>query len=290
MSANAELLKGNHHRLTDNYNFFTKYKLSCQDRLNSENPDTRDWLELVNKMKYDSPGYAFFKGLLEKKKAIVVKIGPIAMIEKEYNIGEALATLKLPTFLTYHCIIHCLEDIEDLKKSMPRYLCRTKGNLISILVMPELIGGVMKDYEWSKDNFYIMQNIFKHVVLSILYASTRIGFNHRDLHIDNVRLVKTKRQHVDYEEFGRLELYAIMPVIMDYNLSLINSTKYSDVYKFDILRYINSCHQDLHGVFNTNNYNQLISKISWDNTKPTPADANKLLSAIDKFIYVQMRI
>ena len=93
-----------------NNNNSIKYKLDCQNIIDkSENSDTKDWLNLEKQIDHDSEEYTLYNALLEKNKQIVVKIGP-EKLKYEYEIGNLLDTLKIPTFLGYICMFNCLDD------------------------------------------------------------------------------------------------------------------------------------------------------------------------------------
>lgn len=236
------------HNNEDSY----KYKLeTCQSNIdkNNENPETKDWLNLEKQISHDSEEYTLFNAfLIQKKKSIVVKIGPELLLE-EYKIGEILEDkIKLPIFIGFYCIFNCLDDFQSIRTKSKdeqieinkkrRDLCKKNGNKINILVMPYISGNHIQNTKWKMDELKILKNIMNHIVISLIYAYTRIGFIHGDLHLGNVILQKTKRKNINYEEFGNIEIIGnIMPIIMDYGKSNLDVNNTEFLYE-DIKRII----------------------------------------------------
>ena len=270
-----------------------KYKLNCQSKIDSniDNPETKEWLELQSKIKHMSSDYKLFKGLLDKNKSIVVKIGT-DKLRYEYNIGEKLDDLNLPTFLSFNCIFTCNDDFKSLdSKSINnntanrQYLCKKDGEQITILVMPDIKLGAIYTYEWTEKNFTILQNILKHTVMSMLYARYKLGYVHNDLHKDNVLLKKTTRKTISYDELGELDVFGFIPIIMDYDKSFMKSSmeiKYNDVYD-DLIRIIMGLYQDTNTVFDTANIITLLQKYNKDKTIISKTICKALCNEIDNF-------
>jgi len=242
------------HNNEDSY----KYKLeTCQSNIdkhdknneNSDNPETKDWLNLEKQISHDSEEYTLFNAfLIEKKKSIVVKIGPELLLE-EYKIGEILEDkIRLPIFIGFYCIFNCLDDFQRCKTKSKdeqieinkkrRDLCKKNGNKINVLVMPYISGNHIQNIKWKIDELNILKNIMIHIIISLIYAYTKIGFIHGDLHLGNVILQKTKRKNITYGEFGNIEIHGgIMPIIMDYGKSNLD-VKNPDFLYEDIKRII----------------------------------------------------
>jgi hypothetical protein len=219
---------------THNSNNSFKYKISCQEKINPDNPDTRDWLELLSKLEHDSPTVKLYKGLLEKSKSVVAKVGRVSL-QHEFEIGSRLINLHIPSFLGFHCNFQCLDDFNTLNTAS-KFLCKERGEAVNVLLMPYVDGQRIDEHRWTREQFPLLKNILKHVVLSLLYASLKIQFIHGDLHLGNVMIKKTSRKKISYGEFGDLECMGFIPVIMDYDRSSIGSG-FEGVYK-DIKRFI----------------------------------------------------
>ena len=246
-----------------NHNTF-KYKLNCQEKIDSsKDKHSKEWLELLSMIKHDSPDFKLFYALLEKENHIVVKIGP-SILEKEFIIAKELETLKLPTFLHYFCKFQCLDNFNTITNSS-KYLCKESGDNITILVMPNIDLGDIGKYKWNRDNFDILKNIIKHIIISLLYAYKDIGFIHKDLHLGNILLKKTKRKEIIYGDLGNLELMGIHPVIMDYDKSIIQRNSLNLVYD-DLERFINLLQSDMFDIrINCNNIINTLDKLLKEN-------------------------
>lgn len=219
---------------THNSNNSFKYKISCQEKINPDHPETRDWLELLSKLEHDSPTVKLYKGLMEKSKSVVAKVGRISL-KHEYEIGSALTELHLPTFLGFHCNFQCLDDFHQMNAAS-KFLCKERGEGIHVLIMPYVDGQRIDEHKWTREQFPMLKNILKHITLSLLYASLKLQFAHGDLHLGNVMIKKTTRKKISYEELGDLELMTYLPIIMDYDRSSVGSG-FEAVYK-DIKRFI----------------------------------------------------
>ena len=292
MATSASLL--NQSRLSPHNNEESfKYKLNCQSKIDTDvdNPETKEWLQLQSKIKHMSSDYKLFRGLLDKTKSIVVKIGSDKLVY-EYSIGEILDKLNLPTFLSFNCMFSCNDDFKSLdSKSINnntanrKYLCKKDGDKLVILVMPNVKLGAIYTYEWQTNNFKILQNILKHIVMSMLYSRYTLGFVHGDLHKDNVLLKKTTRKTLLYGELGSLDVLGYIPIIMDYDKSFIKSTMEindKDVYD-DVFRIIIGLCQDTNTVFDTANIITLIQNYSKTKTIISKEICEALCNEIDKF-------
>ena len=62
---NVTLLNPNRLSLHNNEDSF-KYKLDCQSKIDPENPETKEWLEIQSKLKHFGD-VKLFNGILEKK-------------------------------------------------------------------------------------------------------------------------------------------------------------------------------------------------------------------------------
>lgn len=257
-----------------------KYRINCQSKVNNSS-DTEDWLELLNIIPHTSPDYKLFNAMLEKEKEIVVKIGP-SKLKEEYKIGKQLVRLQLPTFLDYYCIFNCLENFKTLNNSS-KYLCKDSGENVTILVMPTINLGSISNYNWNRDNFNILLNVIKHVILSVLYAYDIEHFIHGDLHLGNVLLKKTKRKNINYGELGSLKCMGIIPVIMDYDKSYIKEKSINLVYD-DIIKFINLTHSDMYDIrIDSGNIMNTIYKLLKYNKSITYHTVIQLLNEIDTF-------
>lgn len=286
MSNYAKLLKPDRLSNHNDEDFF-KYKIDCSSKISDNNPETLEWLEIKNQIKHNSEEYKILSGILEENKSIVVKVGN-NKLSREFEIGKLLDSLNLPTFLSYYCLFKCLDDIKTIgsknnKNQLNRkHLCRKTGEEITILLMPNIELGSIKDYNWNENNFDILKNILKHIVKSLSYARKYIGFVHNDLHYGNVLLKKTKRKEINYKEFGKLEVNGLLPIIIDYDRSIIYNTQNIqkiDLYN-DFIRIINGMSLDTDVVFKILDILNIISKYEKHNI--TPLICEEICNTIDK--------
>jgi hypothetical protein len=196
-----------------------KYRLNCQSRIDPEDPETKSWLELTHLFKPDkSDQFRVFKGLLEKRRTIVAKVGVGPLLDKEYTIAESLQTLNLPTFLTFYCKFKCLDTIKSMNATT-QSLCKKDGDPITVLIMDDVKLGQIDKFPWSRENFNMLLNVLAHITVSLLYAAKILGFAHRDLHLGNILLRRSMREEVHYNGVGFLPVLGILPIIMDYDRS-----------------------------------------------------------------------
>lgn len=300
----ASPLKPDRNSNHNNNNSF-KYKLDCQTLIDNHketdtSPDTKDWLHLVKQIEHDSPDYILYNALLEKHKQIVVKIGP-DKLQNEYEIGKLLDTLKLPTFLGYICMFSCLDDFytfkgktkeeKDFLNSKRTSLCKKEGEKINILVMPYINSGTIDKYKWTKQNFDILKNVIKHIVITILYSAISIGFIHTDAHLGNIMIQKTKRQIIKYGDFYEIEIIGgIMPIIMDYDKAIIQgeTVNLPLVYN-DINKLFNLLNAELKIKVNISRILDLIRTLTTKKILITKEVCDKLLYEIDSLeIYLDL--
>ena len=284
-----------------NNNNSIKYKLDCQNIIDkSENSDTKDWLNLEKQIDHDSEEYTLYNALLEKNKQIVVKIGP-EKLKYEYEIGNLLDTLKIPTFLGYICMFNCLDDFYKIKgkskaekifiNSKRSFLCKKEGEIINVLVMQYITNGSIDKYNWNKDNFIILKNVIKHIVISLLYSALMIGFIHTDAHLGNIMIQKTKRKNINYGDFYSLEIIgSIIPVIMDYDRAIIqkDAVDLALVYN-DVRKVFSLLDTELKIKFNISKLLDLLRILIINKIRITKEVCNEILSEIDKLeIYLDL--
>ncbi len=289
INATATLLNPNRLSLHNNEDSF-KYKLDCQSKIDPENPETKEWLEIQSKLNHFGD-VKLFNGILEQKKTIIVKIGTDKLLTKEYDIGKIIDTLHLPTFINFICIFSCNDNIKSIDSKLNnnntnrKYLCRKTGDKLTIIIMPDIQLGLLYIFKWNRDNFYILKNILKHIILSLCYARLKIGFIHNDLHIGNVLIKQTTRKTIDYKEFGQLDTFNYIPIIIDYDRSIIKQTnEFSepDIYN-DFFRIISGICQDVNTIFDIPQFNTLNSKYKSHTLPITNEICINLCKEIDKF-------
>ena len=121
--------------------------------------------------------------------------------------------------------------------------------------------------------------------MSLCYARLKLGFIHNDLHIGNVLIKQTTRKTIDYKEFGQLETFNYIPIIIDYDRSIIKQTNdfsEPDIYN-DFFRIISGICQDVNTVFDIPQFNTLNSKYKSQKLPITNEICINLCKEIDKF-------
>jgi len=202
-----------------------KFKLTCQDKVSSNN-DTKTWIELSSKIDHDSGDYKIFIGLLEKDKPIIIKVGNNEKLEKEYNIAQNLYNEKLPNFIKFYCYFKCLNNLDNI--TINTSLCAESGSEQGIIVMPYYNVGQIDKYKWTRSNFTMFKSVLKHTIFSLLYAYEKYGFIHRDTHLGNILLKTTKKKQIKYNHEIILEVDGMLPIIMDFDRSIITTDKTKD--------------------------------------------------------------
>ena len=196
-----------------------KFKLNCQSKLTTDNPTTKDWLTVI---KHISDEHPVLKGVLEKRKEVVVKYGKPSDIQKDYVIAESLSGLS--NFLKYYCTFTCEDDLSDLRRRP--YLCDPSAiakQPYGFIVMPYFPLGSMMEYRWDRGNFELMKSTVKQVCFAMLQAFEKHGMVHRDLHTGNVMLRRTKKVSVTYGSRA-LPTAGMYPIIIDFGRSDTSQT------------------------------------------------------------------
>ena len=250
-----------------------KFKIDCKERV------TNDWLELTRLFPHDSDDYKVYAGLVDKRTYIVAKIGP-KNLDEEYGVGLKLEELGLPTFMAFSCIFKCLDNFSKMN-AMTKELCKKTGDSITVIIMPHLAEGRIDQWShWKRESFYVLKNVLKHLCISLLYAAHKLGYTHKDLHLGNILLKKTQRKQIAYGEFGNLEVFGIIPVIMDYEDSVFNMHNKRAVYE-DIRRSINLM-GDQNVQYGTDTIRYLLTRLFNDNAEINIDTCNTICNQIDK--------
>ena len=266
-----------------NHHDTEKYHISCASRITEQTPDTQHWLRIEERMKHDGSKYAVFKGVLEKDKDIIIKLGP-PVLQQEYLIGETLATIGLPTFLRHTCVFDCLDNKQELfdKDFVPSHLCKKTGDTIHVLVMPFIKGRIAVDYSWTRTNIEDLKVAFKHIVLSLFTAFHRVGFIHGDLHPGNVLLQPIEKDiTLNYSVVGDMKIRGYLPVIMDYDKSNLPTTNPCLIYN-DLHIYIKNVSANIHDIrLNDRDVLELLEELQQRATFPSLEVCRTICETID---------
>ena len=253
-----------------------KFRLNCKERVSSIKPTTEDWLSVINKIDHYSSEYKLFVGLLEKQKPVVVKVGVVVKLKKEYDFGEKLQSLKLHTFIKFYCNFTCNDNIMSLNNA--RSFCNGPGDSMGLLIMANYKLGRIDMYKWTKETLPILKNVMKHVLCSLICAYVNMGFIHSDTHLGNILLKSTKRINIEYGDFVLPISDGIIPVIMDFDRSFIvdrNTEQHLRAMYRDLHRFVYLLGSDLPKIkFDTSTISGYLQNLARDES-PLPENFYK---------------
>ena len=190
-----------------------KFMLPCQKWVD-KGKDTSEWLEIRAAL---SDRHPVLSGIMEKRKAVVVKYGPPKDIHHEYDISKDIQTL--PNMIRFYCSFVCKEGVlagRDFNKHP--YLCATTGDDVGFIAMPHIPLGSMNHVRWTRGNLEALKSVTQQVCCAILYAFERVGFLHNDLHLSNVLLKKTAKSSERYGAYS-VNVDTYYAVLMDFGRS-----------------------------------------------------------------------
>ena len=157
-----EMYRSSNHSNNNNNNTY-KFKLDCSGDMSS--------VSLIQKFDHHSSDFKIFQGLLDERKKIVVKVGTISILQKEYRIGKQLFESKLPNFIDFYCLLECKNKLS--KVNVGTTICNnTETDDIGGLIMPLYSLGEIEKYKWNRENFDVLKNVIKHVCCTLLYTFT----------------------------------------------------------------------------------------------------------------------
>ena len=230
-----------------------KYHIDC--KYLEENTNQIQITKLIRNQK----DISILSAVIQEKKNqnqrhIVVKIGrEDRTIEKEYNYGKELEKTKIPGFINYMCLFSCIDDTH-LRGETPHEICKGKEdnpeNHKKVLIMPYIMGGSIKYFDWNSNNFHILKSVLLQTLMSIFLAFHKVGFIHGDLHLDNILLKKTKKQEITYvlgDQTYSIPTNGYKIVIMDFDSSWmhVNKEEAIEFYWLDVYNMISRVNLDL---------------------------------------------
>ncbi len=192
----------------------TKFSLNCDHEKDK-------WLNLINILyKSYNQNVIIIKALYENKKNIVLKVGMLEAINKEFDNADKLK--DLPSFIRYYCKFICNDDIKDIIKNedmITTYkLCEQNKDKIGIISMNYYEIGSIGNYNWGSENFNILKNVLCQTIFAILYSYQELGFLHGDLHCDNILLKNKNINEINYGDYKLpIDMYEVR--IMDFEKS-----------------------------------------------------------------------
>jgi serine/threonine protein kinase len=194
-----------------------KFSLKCEE-------DKDKYLNLVNILyKSINENAVIIKGLYDNKKDIVLKIGILPAINKEYDIASKLK--EIPNFIRYYCKFLCEDDIKEIinnENMLNAYNLGKNGkNTLGILTMGYYKLASIGNFIWKSGELNVLKNVLKQSVFAICYAYKMEGFVHGDLHADNILLKEKNICEIDYC-YKKLLVNTFEIRIMDFEKSRLN--------------------------------------------------------------------
>lgn len=252
----------------------SKYIIDCSNKLEKSNYTTKDWFEIQDILKETNynENNKIILGILEKKKQCVAKIGETDTLENEYKISNSINGFNvIKTF----CFFKCFDDYKLIDKSSG-YLCKKKGDKMSVLLMEYCSLGNMRDFDFYKYQveFY---SCVKQAILCMIELCYNVGFYHQDGHAGNFLLKRTKTQFVVYEIDGieyKIKTNGLKVVIMDFENSTLIGKPKSEIFAKDFLI------KDINRFINDLGMNS--KKITYSNKNIISLNINKIIQEIDK--------
>lgn len=213
-----------------------KYALDCTNKLENSNYTTKDWFEITKIIETTNNGdkNRIILGILDKHKQIVAKIGENNTLHKEFVISNELFSTNV---IKTYCFFKCNDDYTQVNEER-EYLCNSKGNKMSVLLMEYCELGNMREFDFYKYQpaFY---SCMKQALLTLIELCHNQGFYHNDFHAGNVLIKKTKMNTIDYiikDKIYTVKIQGYKAVIMDYeNAVLVNKPK-TEYYNNDFLQ------------------------------------------------------
>lgn len=138
----------------------------------------------------------------------IVKIRPKGRLDHEYYIGLKLNELGSPHFIqTISLTPHPTRRDTD------------------VLRLSKASGISATEFLWQNPKSYLL--FVRHLILIISDVAQRVGFNHNDLHLDNILVVKTHLKRYNYlTHIGEKSIVSPYHItIIDYEFSRIDDVK-----------------------------------------------------------------
>jgi len=169
----------------------------CQDKITPDEPTTNEWLTITGLLTKTNNRdlNRILKGILDKRKTVVIKIGESPTLHKEYTIATILK--NAPGFIRPYCFFQCEDNYKEHPSSRTS-LCKGPGTSMSVLVLPYLEEGSMREFDWDSKQPQLLNSCLLQLLCSLLQAYETAGILHNDMHLDNVLLKKTIKREIVY--------------------------------------------------------------------------------------------
>ena len=198
-----------------------KFALKCQERITEDHPTTQDFITIQSMIAHDSQ-FKLYTGTMNPDKQIVVKVGDTQKLKQEYSDGEKLYNAKIPNFIKYFCNYGVNAD---------GTLCTGPGSSMGVLLMSNYEYGRFDKHRW--DSPEQIKSILKQIICACFMAFKLCAFVHKDLHLGNILVKKTRKQYIQYDN-TRVPCHGWTAVIMDFDRSITTraiSALYRDIHR-----------------------------------------------------------
>jgi hypothetical protein len=260
-----------------------KYKvIDCQNNVN-KNVNTTNWIKL-NQIIKSKDNIKIIEGIMMKMN-IIIKIGKMETIEREYRISQLLGTI--PCFIKYLCYFSCNNNLQNIINNSS--VCANDGDKLHVLLMKQYPNDI-KSYNWTKENFIVLKSLVKQIFISLFIAFQKYGLIHSDTHFGNYLMKKTNDSELKYagnskeQENIVIKLYGYKVVIIDFENSLFESSYIKNYYYLytDFKKIINNLLYELK--LNISNINDINTYLDDNIKNKTIIDIEKLLLLVDNLV------
>jgi hypothetical protein len=156
-----------------------------------------------NKLKNQGRYSQVFEGILKGKK-ILIKENDNSDVNllHEHLVSQALQKTKCKQFFCKSLFFS-----ENLEKQT------------LILEWIDHIDTFYKYYKNEKISQKIINNLILHICFILKLAYQECQFNHNDLHLNNILIVKTKETFFEYEKNNKIRFFGVKPILIDFGFS-----------------------------------------------------------------------
>lgn len=161
-------------------------------------------------------------------------------VRHEYNVMEALHTLKCPNFPVPYGLVTTTIDCNYRRKINPFSISKELYPIeTDILLMEHIEGTDLEKFSRINKSYGTIFPLVKQVMLAVLVAQESLKFTHYDLHPANVIVKTTDLQRVEYTIKGKkysIATNGYLAIIIDFGLSYVNTFDhmYCPLYHTDV--------------------------------------------------------
>ena len=188
-----DLINYNITNIGQNGDYNTSFIINkCQNKINNEINSKNQWLyfmEIIQNIK--GKEIITLKGMIDKKKQVVLKIQNYQLGEKEFDIQEKLSNYN--GFIKFYCYFNCNINPKFYNgtyikgNKIDNKLCNSKGNKMWINIMQYYSNGSFEDKLLTL-NYNELSTIVKSIIINYFNAFLQENFIHGDFEPKNIIL------------------------------------------------------------------------------------------------------